>query len=479
MHREDDRQLRGQRRELRHRLRHERAVHPVAVQGDDEVPAALEPALLRRLARVDPLSHGDERVDHRVADVVDRRSRAALGEQVVARLGRVDEEQLRELVGDDAVQLLRQRPVERAQARLDVAERNLELRRGDRGRHRRVDVARDEHHVGLGLEQHRLEPLHDARGLLRVRAGSDPERIVGLADPELLEEDLGQLPVVVLPRVHEDVLELVAAPLQLGRDRRDLHHVRPRADDRQDLAPRRHRLQRIESRPVTGLRCRYSQPGETGCFAGRQDAGRRRAGARSRTRLRPGRQCDLGDLERHRALDGRFRLGLPRRARDQESRARRADPPPCARARRPRDDRSRQGRRRPGLAARLLERRHDPRHGRHRRAARRRAGRLLRRGPRESRRDRLRARQPRRPGARGRLGEGRVLRRDRRHRAAGSAARGADAGRARRRRRARPARPDHPAGSARSRLPRRRHRAGRAAARARRRARRRACARAR
>ena len=121
---------------------------------------------------------------------------------------------------------------------------------GDRGRQRRVDVARDEHDVRLGLEQHRLEPLHDRGRLLRVRAGADAERVVGLADAELLEEDLGQLPVVVLAGMDEDVLELVAAALQLRGDRRDLHHVRPRADDREDLAALRHARQRIESGPV-------------------------------------------------------------------------------------------------------------------------------------------------------------------------------------------------------------------------------------
>ena len=58
-----------------HRLRQQRAVDERRpVQRDDEVLAALEPVRLRRAGVLDPLPHRDERVDHRVADVVDRRS---------------------------------------------------------------------------------------------------------------------------------------------------------------------------------------------------------------------------------------------------------------------------------------------------------------------------------------------------------------------------------------------------------------------
>ena len=116
-----------------------------------------------------------------------------------------------------------------------------QLRGGQRGGQRRVDVAGNEHDVGLGLEQHRLEALHDRGRLLRVRAGADAERVVGLADAELLEEDLGHLAVVVLARVDEHVLELVAPPAELRGDRRDLHHVRPRPDDGQDFSAPGHR----------------------------------------------------------------------------------------------------------------------------------------------------------------------------------------------------------------------------------------------
>ena len=61
-------------------------------------------------------------------------------------------------------------------------------------------------------------------------AGADRELVVRLRQRQLLEEDVVDLAVVVLARVDEPLLD-VAEPLERGVDRRDLHVVRPRADD--------------------------------------------------------------------------------------------------------------------------------------------------------------------------------------------------------------------------------------------------------
>ena len=68
--------------------------------------------------------------------------------QVLDRIVRVGEQELGELVGDDAVDLLRHRAVEAPQARLDVCVRDAELDEHERRRKRRVDVARHEREVG-------------------------------------------------------------------------------------------------------------------------------------------------------------------------------------------------------------------------------------------------------------------------------------------------------------------------------------------
>ena len=46
-----------------------------------------------------------------------------------------------------------------------------------------------EHDVGLLVEQDRLQAFHHTGRLLRVRARANAEHVIGLADPELIEED--------------------------------------------------------------------------------------------------------------------------------------------------------------------------------------------------------------------------------------------------------------------------------------------------
>ena len=221
------------------------------MERHDEVAAGLEPVRGGRGQSVDPRPHRHERVDHRVAHLVDHPLRPALGQQVVARLGRVDEQQLRHLVGDHAVQLLGHRAVEAAEARLDVPHGDQQLGGHDRPGHRRVDVAGDQHDVRRRLEQHRFQPLHHTRGLLRVRSRADVEVVVGLPHAQLVQEHLRHRVVVVLAGMHDELLELVRPPRKLGDDRRGLHEVRARPDDGHDPAATAHALSR---RPVPGAR---------------------------------------------------------------------------------------------------------------------------------------------------------------------------------------------------------------------------------
>ena len=180
-----------------------------------------------------------------------------------------------------------------------------------------------EHHVRLGLQQHRLEPLHHAGRLLRVRARADAERVVGLADAELLEEDLGHLAVVVLAGVDEHVLELVRAPRQLGGDRARSSSCsaacrRPRGScgdwpRQQDKEPARPTLRAAS---LLSMKQVVMRDGKT------QVVDVPAPGPTSGPRAR--RERRLGDLQRHRALRRRARLRLAGRARDPQPRSRRA-----------------------------------------------------------------------------------------------------------------------------------------------------------
>ena len=137
------------------------------------------------------------------------------------------------MVGDQPVRLLGHAPVEAAQARLDVGERQVQLRRGERRCQRRVGVAVGQHEVRPALEHRGLERLQHARRLAAVAARADAEIEVGLRDAELGEEDVGHRRVVVLAGVHDEVLDARAAGVRGGdraADRRELHELRARAD---------------------------------------------------------------------------------------------------------------------------------------------------------------------------------------------------------------------------------------------------------
>ena len=85
-----------------------------------------------------------------------------------------------------------------------MCDRDVELDGRERARERRVDVARDDHEVGLLRFDHGGDARERTRCLLRMAARADPEEDVRLGHPELAEEDVGHLLVVVLSGVDED-----------------------------------------------------------------------------------------------------------------------------------------------------------------------------------------------------------------------------------------------------------------------------------
>jgi len=116
--------------------------------------------------------------------------------------GHVD---VREVVHHLAVQLLRHALIEAAVSCLHVEHGDLPALGGDH-REAGVGVAVDEDGLGL-LLLHRLVGLDDhLSDGLRDLAARHPEEVVGLADAQLLEEDLVELVVVALPGVQEHVL---------------------------------------------------------------------------------------------------------------------------------------------------------------------------------------------------------------------------------------------------------------------------------
>ena len=93
---------------------------------------------------------------------------------------------------------------------------SLELRGGERRRERRVRVPVDEHTVRLLVEDGPLDSGKHPRGLLGVGSRACLEAVHRRVEAELVEEDAGELAVVVLTRVQDDLLD---ASLEGERER--------------------------------------------------------------------------------------------------------------------------------------------------------------------------------------------------------------------------------------------------------------------
>ena len=216
------------------RLRaHLAAVHR---RDDQALPVQPEVRERRRVGLERHAGNGLERVDDGVAGHVDTVLGDALAVEVL-RAGRGRREMdVGEHAGDAAVHLLRPGIVlvERAQARLDVADLPALLEGGEARGHRRRRVALDEHPVGpLLLEDGAQAVDHGDRHVVqRLRVLHHVQVVVRL-DLEQVEHLVEHLAVLAGDADPRD--ELVGAPLELLDHRSELDRLRARAEDRQDL----------------------------------------------------------------------------------------------------------------------------------------------------------------------------------------------------------------------------------------------------
>jgi hypothetical protein len=107
--------------------------------------------------------------------------------EILVRIGGRRQQQVRDLIGYDAIDLLRHGAVEAAQACLDVRDGDEQLGRDQRRGHGRVHVTDNRYQVGAIRETDLFEFHHHPRGLDGVARRSDFEiairdRQVQLAD---------------------------------------------------------------------------------------------------------------------------------------------------------------------------------------------------------------------------------------------------------------------------------------------------------
>src|SRR2546427_7689382 len=178
----------------------------------------------------------DQRVDHAVPDDVDARRHVLLS-KVLPRGGRRREEDVRELVRDDPIQLLGHRLVEGPDPGFDMGQPPFLLLREESTRDGRVRVPVDDDEVRVlrdaGDLPHRRRDLQVRWLLLQL------ELLIRLPELHVPEEDPVHHEVVMLTGMHEDMF--VVEAVQGLHDRGHFDDFRAGPDDRHDAAHRRRR----------------------------------------------------------------------------------------------------------------------------------------------------------------------------------------------------------------------------------------------
>ena len=240
------------------------------VDGRDDVRAG-------RVGRWDAFARdgreAEGRVGHHVADHLDTPGGALVSQRRRRSLVRAEEER-REPVDLDPRALLRHRQVPAPQARLDVRERDAGRHRGPGARERRVRVPEDEHDVRRLGREHRGDRRRQPVDVCRAEV----EPMGRLVQPELVDEDLRQLVVPVLPRVHDDLVDRRLS--ERHGERRRLDELRAVADDGEHA----HRA-RVDACPRRGPRRRRATR-DMGKYASRGAAAKGRDGRSREPRWR-------------------------------------------------------------------------------------------------------------------------------------------------------------------------------------------------
>ena len=146
----------------------------------------------------------------------------------VLRIGKID---VRNNIYDAAVGLLGQTLVLAAVARLHVEDGDMQALGCD-GREAGVGIPEDEQRVGLNGRHQLVGAVDDVADGSTEVVPHGVHVDLGLPKLEIAEEDAVEVVIVILPRMREHGIEVLAALVDDGGEADDL---RPRADDNEQL----------------------------------------------------------------------------------------------------------------------------------------------------------------------------------------------------------------------------------------------------
>ena len=111
-------------------------------------------------------------------------------------------QEIRNLIGEQAIDFLRHGAVKGTQSGFDVTDAKSEFRAHQGCGQRRIHIAVNQHQVGTLADNHILKSLHNLRCLLGVTSRTDLQIHIGSGNAKLLKKNLGHVEIVVLTRMH-------------------------------------------------------------------------------------------------------------------------------------------------------------------------------------------------------------------------------------------------------------------------------------
>jgi hypothetical protein len=191
--------------------------HPIAPRDEREA--------LQRIELAGAFEVREKGIDHHVSGEVDPARIDAFAEQILLSGALGHEEPGGDGIGEEPVDLFGHGAIEGAKAGLHVGDRDAQLDRGQGRGEGGVDVSHHDQGARTLLGDHRLDPLQDLGGHLRMRARAHAQVRIGRGDPEVIEEVIRHGGVVVLAGVDQEHLELIPGT-QLPKQGCDFHEVR-------------------------------------------------------------------------------------------------------------------------------------------------------------------------------------------------------------------------------------------------------------
>ena len=171
-----------------------------------------------------------QHLQHRRTGLDDLIRRQTFAQEIFARNARIAQIDVADVIHDLAVRLFRNALVKTTVSRLHVEYGNVALLRRNRAQ-TAIRIAKYQKRLGFRLFKNGIDSLKNLAGRHSGVSAGGIQEVIGFPEPEILEEHLVQLIVVILSGMHQNMLDS-RTRIQLLHHARQPDNLRPRTHNR-------------------------------------------------------------------------------------------------------------------------------------------------------------------------------------------------------------------------------------------------------